>query len=140
VRRPVSFVVGVALAVGALAACSGGSGSGTARYCDVVKVAEAGTDPLADQVIYNDPTRLKAALRVRVQTYTDLAARAPSDISSDASTVRDGIIKVNNALAKHDYQSAAANTDADLQAALNDQAFADATDRLRAFNAKTCVG
>jgi hypothetical protein len=126
------------LVVGALPACT--SESGTARYCDVVKVAEAATDPLADQAIYNDPVRLKAALGARVQTYTDLAARAPSAINADASTVRDSIIKVNNALAKHDYQSAAANTDPDLQAALNDPAFADATQRLRDYNTKTCVG
>jgi hypothetical protein len=134
VRLLVAGLLGVAV----LSACSN-STSGTARYCDVVKVAEAGADPLADQAIYGDPARLQAAMKARATTYADLAARAPKEIRADADTVRDGVIRVNNALAKHGYQSAAANSDAELQAVLNDQAFADATQRLREFNAKTCV-
>ena len=121
----------------ALAACS--SGSSAARYCDVVKVAEVATDPLADQAIYNDPERLKTAFVARVRTYTDLAARAPSDIKADAATVRDSLIKVNNALAAHGYQSAAANDDPAVQAALKDPAFAAATDKLRTYDAQHCV-
>jgi hypothetical protein len=127
----------VLLVVPVAAAC--GSGSTASRYCDVVKVAEVATDPLADQAIYNDPDRLKAAFVARVRTYTDLAARAPSAISAAADTVRDRLITVNNALAKHGYQSAAANTDPDVQAAVNDPAFTDATERLRAYNAAHCV-
>jgi hypothetical protein len=122
----------------AVTACAS-STSGVARYCDIVKVAEVATDPLADQAIYNDPERLKAAFVARVRTYTDLAARAPSEISADADTVRDSLIKVNNALAAHGYQSAAANSDPTVQAALNDPAFTTATDKLRSYDAQHCV-
>jgi hypothetical protein len=132
-RWPPVVLVVVALAP----ACSGGSSA--ARYCDVVKVAEVATDPLADQAIYNDPDRLKAAFVARVRTYTDLAARAPSPIKADAGTVRDSLIKVNNALAAHGYQSAAANSDPTVQAALNDPAFTAATEKLRAYDAEHCV-
>lgn len=132
-RWPAVVLVVVALAP----ACSGGSSA--ARYCDVVKVAEVATDPLADQAIYNDPDRLKAAFVARVRTYTDLAARAPSAIKADAGTVRDSLIKVNNALAAHGYQSAAANSDPTVQAALNDPAFTAATEKLRAYDAEHCV-
>ncbi|HEY1280765.1 MAG TPA: hypothetical protein VGF22_13900 [Acidimicrobiales bacterium] len=129
------LVVGVVVVVAA--ACSD-SGSSAARYCDVVKVAEVATDPLADQAIYNDPDRLKAAFLARVRTYTDLAARAPAEIRADAATVRDNLIKVNNALATHEYQSAAANADPALQSALTDPAFAASTDDLRQYNAEHC--
>ena len=124
--------------VGAVAACSD-SGSSAARYCDVVKVAEVSTDPLADQAIYNDPEKLEAAFLARVRTYTDLAARAPSEIRTDAATVRDNLIKVNNALAAHGYESAAANADPALQAALTDPAFAASTEKLRSYDAQHCV-
>jgi hypothetical protein len=127
----------VVLLVAPVAACS--SGSSASRYCDIVKVAEVATDPLADQAIYNDPERLKTAFVARVRTYTDLAARAPSAISADADTVRDSLVKVNNALAAHGYQSAAANSDPTVQAALNDPAFTASTDKLRAYNAEHCV-
>ncbi|HKA02710.1 MAG TPA: hypothetical protein VKD67_00225 [Acidimicrobiales bacterium] len=129
----------VVLVVFALASACSSGGSSAARYCDVVKVAEVATDPLADQAIYNDPDRLKTAFVARVRTYTDLAARAPSAIKADANTVRDSLIKVNNALAAHGYQSAAANSDPTVQAALNDPAFTAATGRLRAYNAAHCV-
>ena len=130
------LLVGAVVVVAA--ACSD-SGSSAARYCDVVKVAEVATDPLADQAIYNDPEKLKAAFLARVRTYTDLAARAPSEIRTDAATVRDNLIKVNNALAAHGYQSAAANSDPTVQAALNDPAFTAATEKLRAYDAEHCV-
>ena len=42
---------------------------------------------------------------MRVKTYTDLAAAAPTEVRADASTVRDGVIKVNNALNAAGYQS-----------------------------------
>jgi hypothetical protein len=131
------LLVGVVVVLAA-AACSD-SGSSAARYCDIVKVAEVATDPLADQAIYNDPEKLKAAFLARVRTYTDLAARAPSEIRSDAATVRDNLIKVNNALATHGYQSAAANADPALQSALTDPGFAASTDKLRTYNAQHCV-
>ena len=132
------WVTLVGVAVVLAAACSD-SGSSAARYCDVVKVAEVATDPLADQAIYNDPAKLKAAFLARVRTYTDLAARAPSEIRTDAATVRDNLIKVNNALAAHGYQSVAANADPSLQSALNDPAFAASTEKLRAYDAQHCV-
>jgi biopolymer transport protein ExbD len=133
----VRWVLGALLVAALPAACS--SSSSAARYCDVVKVAEVATDPLADQAIYNDAERLKTAFVARVRTYTDLAARAPSEISADANTVRDSLIKVNNALAAHGYQSVAANSDPTVQAALNDPAFTAATDKLRSYNAQHCV-
>jgi hypothetical protein len=132
-------VVGVALVAAVPVAACSSSSSSAARYCDVVKVAEVATDPLADQAIYNDPERLKTAFVARVRTYTDLAARAPSEISADANTVRDSLIKVNNALAAHGYQSAAANSDPTVQAAVKDPAFTTATDKLRSYNAEHCV-
>jgi hypothetical protein len=49
-RRLGSLVAASAIA---MAACS--TGPSTARYCDVVKVAQAGVDPLADSAIFNDP-------------------------------------------------------------------------------------
>jgi hypothetical protein len=49
------------------------------------------------------------------------------------------VIKVNNALAKHGYQSIAANSDPDLQAALNDQTFTAAAQRLMQFDADKCT-
>jgi hypothetical protein len=134
----VRWVLLVGVVVMLAAACSD-SGSSAARYCDIVKVAEVATDPLADQAIYNDPEKLKAAFLARVRTYTDLAARAPAEIRTDAATVRDNLIKVNNALAAHGYQSAAANADASLQSALTDPAFAASTEKLRAYDAQHCV-
>jgi hypothetical protein len=128
----------VGAVVAAVAACSSNA-SGVAKYCDIVKVAEVAADPLADQAIYNDPAKLKAAFVARVKTYTDLAARAPSEVRADAATVRDDLIKVNNALAAHGYQSAAANDDPALQAALEDPAFTTSTDKLRTYNAQHCV-
>ena len=47
----------------ATAACDTGGTSGASRYCDVVKVVQAGADPLADQSIYGDPARLEARPR-----------------------------------------------------------------------------
>ena len=61
-----------------------------------------------------------------MKTYTDLAAAAPTEVHADANTVRDGVIKVNNALNAAGYQSAAANTDPTVQAVLADQRLQDA--------------
>ena len=122
------------------AACSNGSdGNGASRYCDVVKQVQAGVDPLADQSIYADPARLKEALLARVHTYTELAASAPDAARADASAVRDAVIKVNNALSRADYASAAANTDPTVKAVVSDQALLDAQARLAAFNAEHCA-
>ena len=131
--------IGLGLVLGATA-CDAGSSSGASRYCDVVKQVQASVDPLADQSIYSDPGRLKDALMVRVKTYTDLAAQAPDEIRPDANTVRDGVIKVNNALAAAGYQSAAANRDPTLQAVLNDQGLHDAQARLAGYDAEHCTG
>jgi hypothetical protein len=137
--RPAVVVLAAAALAGGLAACSSGGTGATASYCDLVKVAAAGTDPLADQSIFNDPAHLQAAMKARVQQYTDLAAKAPAEIAADAGTVRDDVIKVNNALAKHGYQSIAANSDPDLQAALNDQTLTAAAQRLMQFDADKCT-
>lgn len=120
-------------------ACDTGGTSGASRYCDVVKQVQAGADPLADQSIYGDPARLKAALVARVKTYTDLAGRAPDEVRADASTVRDSVIKVNNALATAGYQSVAANSDPTVQAVLADPALHDAQGRLAAYDAEHCT-
>ena len=50
--------LGLGLVLGT-AACDTGGSSGASRYCDVVKVVQAGADPLADQSIYGDPARLR---------------------------------------------------------------------------------
>ena len=134
-----AFGLGVGLVLGATACDTGGT-SGASRYCDVVKVVQAGVDPLSDQSIYGDPARLQAALEVRVKTYTDLAAAAPQEIRTDANTLRDGVIKVNNALKAAGYQSAAANSDPTVQAVLADQSLQDAQSRLGAYDAKHCTG
>jgi hypothetical protein len=138
-RLLVGLGVGLGLVVGA-AACDTGGTSGASRYCDVVKQVQAGADPLADQSIYGDPGRLKAALAVRVKTYTDLAADAPDAVRADANAVRDSVIKVNNALNAAGYQSAAANTDPTVQAVLADTALHDAQARLAAYDAEKCTG
>ena len=122
------------------AACDSGGTNGASRYCDVVKQVQAGADPLADQSIYGDPDRLRAALAVRVKTYTDLAANAPSEIRADASTVRDGVIKVNNALDAAGFQSVAANSDPTVQEVLSDPALQAARGRLAAYDAEHCAG
>ena len=106
----------------------------------MVKQVQAGADPLADQSIYGDPDRLKAALSVRVKTYTDLAADAPAEIRADANTVRDGVIKINNALDAAGFQSAAANTDPTVQGVLSDPALQEAQRRLAAYDAEHCAG
>jgi hypothetical protein len=46
-----------------MAACDTGGSSGASRYCDVVKVVQAGADPLADQSIYGDPPGSKPPSR-----------------------------------------------------------------------------
>jgi hypothetical protein len=143
VSRVRGGLAGIGLGVGFLlgvTACDNGAGSGASRYCDVVKVVQAGADPLADQSIYGDPAKLKAALEVRVKTYTDLAAAAPKDVQADADTVRDSVIKVNNALNAAGYQSAAANSDPTVKAVLADQALQDAQSRLAAYDAEHCTG
>ena len=119
--------------------CDTGGSSGASRYCDVVKQVEAGVDPLADQAIFSDPARLKAALDVRVKTYSALAASAPEEVRADASAVRDGVIKLNNALSAAGYQSAAANSDPAVQAVVSDQALQDAQGRLAAYDAEHCT-
>jgi hypothetical protein len=136
--RRVVVGLGLGLVLGA-AACDTGGTSGASRYCDVVKVVQAGVDPLSDQSIYGDPARLKAALATRVQTYTDLAAAAPSEVRADASTLRDDVIKVNNALSAAGFQSVAANTDPTVQAVLSDPALQAAQGRLAAYDAEHCA-
>ena len=136
--RGVLAGLGLGLVLGT-AACDTGGTSGASRYCDVVKVVQAGADPLADQSIYGDPARLKAALEVRVKTYTDLAAAAPKEVQADADTVRDEVIKVNNALNAAGYQSAAANNDPIVKAVLADQGLQDAQARLAAYDAEHCA-
>lgn len=130
--------LGLVLLVGATACDTGGT-SGASRYCDVVKQVQAGVDPLADQAILTDPARLKAALLARVKTYTDLAAEAPEAVRADANTVRDGVIKLNNALNAAGYQSAAANTDPTVKAVLADTGLQDAQGRLAAYDAEKCA-
>jgi len=129
-------VLGAALLVPAIASCT--SDSSTARYCDLVKVAEAGVDPLGDPSVLSDPARLKAALLARVDTYSQLANRAPSSVKADATKVRDALITLNNALAKQQYQSAAANTDPAVVGVIGDQSVKDAQARLQSFNGTTC--
>jgi hypothetical protein len=131
--------LGLGLVLGATACDTGGT-SGASRYCDVVKQVQAGVDPLADQAIFTDPARLKAALAVRVKTYTDLAAEAPEAIRTDANAVRDGVIKLNNALNAAGYQSAAANSDPTVKAVLADTSLQDAQGRLAAYDAEKCTG
>ena len=130
--------LGLGLVLVGAAGCSGSDTDGATRYCDVVKQVQAGVDPLADQSIYADPAGLKDALIVRVKTYTDLAARAPDEVKADAATLRDGVIRVNNALSAADYRSAAANTDPAVQAVLGDAAFQAAAARLAGYNADYC--
>ena len=137
--RGVLLSLGLGLVLGT-AACDSGGTNGASRYCDVVKQVQAGADPLADQSIYGNPDRLKAALAVRVKTYTDLAANAPSDIRADANMVRDGVIKINNALDAAGFQSVAANTDPTVQAVLSDPALQAAQSRLAAYDAEHCTG
>ncbi len=122
-----------------LGACDTGGTSGASRYCDVVKQVQAGVDPLADQAIFGDPARLKTALLARVKTYTDLAAAAPDAVRTDANTVRDGVIKLNNALNAAGYQSAAANSDPTVKAVLADTSLQDAQARLAAYDAEKCA-
>jgi hypothetical protein len=130
--------LGFGLVVTAAAACDTASTSGASRYCDVVKQVQASVDPLADQSIYADPARLKDALVARVKTYTDLAGRAPDEIRPDANLVRDGVIKVNNALAAAGYQSVAANSDPTVQAVLADPALQAAQSRLASYDTEHC--
>jgi hypothetical protein len=134
-RRVVALAAAM-MAATAVAGCA--SSSGTARYCDLVKVAEAGVDPLADPAIFDNPTVLKAALLARVDTYSQLASRAPSAVRADAVKVRDALISINNALAKQNYQSSAANSDPAVTQVLADTSVTDAENRLQAFNASTC--
>ena len=126
------------VAAGAISVAACSSGPSTARYCDVVKVAQAGVDPLADTAIFNDPTRLKAGLASRVATYGQLANRAPTAVRADAAKVRDALISLNNALAKDKYASAAANADPAVQRIIKDVSVKDATARLQSFNLTTC--
>jgi hypothetical protein len=137
--RGLGLAAGVGFGLVVAAACDAGGMSGASRYCDVVKQVQASVDPLADQSIYGDPARLKDALIARVKTYTDLAGRAPDEIRPDANTVRDSVIKVNNALAAAGYQSAAANSDPTVQAVLSDQALQDAQARMAAYDAEHCA-
>jgi hypothetical protein len=126
------------LAAGALSLAACSTGPSTARYCDVVKVAQAGVDPLANPAIFNNPALLKAALASRVKTYGELANRAPTSVRADAAKVRDALITLNNALAKDKYASAAANTDPAVQSIIKDVSVQDATARLQSFNLTTC--
>jgi hypothetical protein len=126
----------LAMAAVAIGACT--SSSSTARYCDIVKVAEAGADPLANPAIFNSPASLKAALLARIDTYSQLASRAPAAVRDDAAKVRDALITLNNALAKQNYQSAAANADPTVAQVLGDASVSDARNRLQSFNASTC--
>jgi hypothetical protein len=128
----------VLLVAGGLSMVACTTGPSTARYCDVVKVAQAGVDPLADPAIFNDPARLKAGLASRVQTYGQLAGRAPTAVRVDAAKVRDALINLNNALAKDKYASAAANSDPAVQMIIKDPSVKDATARLQSFNLTTC--
>jgi hypothetical protein len=132
-------LVMVTVAIGTAAtACSAGSPTAS-RYCDVVKQVQASADPLSDQAIYSDPTRLRDALAARVATFTDLAAQAPAEIRADADTLRDGLIKINNALSKAQFQSAAANSDPVVQGVLADPGFKDALTRVEDYNANHCI-
>jgi hypothetical protein len=133
-----ALVVVAAAMIGTASAC--GAGSPTAsRYCDVVKQLQASADPLSDQAIYSDPARLRDALAARVATFTALAAQAPDEIRTDADTLRDGFIKINNALSTAQFQSAAANSDPVVQGVLADPGFQSALTHVEDYNANHCI-
>jgi hypothetical protein len=129
------FTAAIATVVGAC-----GAGSPTAsRYCDVVKRVQASADPLSDPAIFSDPAKLRDALAARVATFTDLAAQAPDEIRTDASALRDGLIKINNALSKAEFQSAAANSDPVVQGVLADPGFQSALTNVENYDANHCT-
>jgi hypothetical protein len=133
-------VVPAGLLLGLLAAgCSSGAADAS-RYCDVVKQLQAAADPLADQAIFGNPEQLETALGERVRTFSELAAAAPAEIRTDADTLRDGFIKVNNALSQAHFDSAAANSDPVVQSVLADTGFQDAQGRVETYDTNHCAG
>ena len=133
-------VVPAGLLLGLLAAgCSSGDQRTPVRYCDVVKQLQAAADPLADQAIFGNPEQLEAALGERVRTFSDLAAAAPAEIRTDADTLRDGFIKINNALSQAHFDSAAANSDPVVQSVLADTGFQDAQGRVETYDTNHCA-
>jgi hypothetical protein len=116
------------------AACGGG-GASTA-YCDTVQVQLASVDPLSEPSVRTDPARLEEAFRNLVQAYGLLARLAPKDVQDAAGTVRDGVIRVSNALAAKGWDASQPNPE--LDAALDDQGYADALVELRRFNQREC--
>ncbi len=71
----------------AVNACSNVQAS--AAYCEQARQAEATADPLKDDAVANDPTKLEAAMLQRVQLYTALAAAAPVAIRDEARILQD---------------------------------------------------
>jgi len=133
-RRALAGAACGLVALVALAACGGG-GPSTA-YCDTVQVQLASADPLSEPSVRTDPAKLEEAFRNLVQTYGLLARLAPKDVQDAAGTVRDGVIRVSNALAAKGWDASQPNPE--LNAALDDQPYADALVELRRFNQREC--
>jgi hypothetical protein len=134
VRR--RFVLGAALTALGLGLGACGDGGPSAAYCDTVQVQLASVDPLSEPSVRTDPVRLEEAFRNLVQAYGLLARLAPDDVRDAAGTVRDGVIRVSNALAATGWDASVPNPD--LDAALDDPAYADALVELRRFNQREC--
>jgi hypothetical protein len=134
VRRLLLAGLASLAAMTGVASCGGGGPS--AAYCDTVQVQLASVDPLSEPSVRTDPARLEEAFRSLVQGYGLLARLAPKDVQDAAGTVRDGVIRVSNALAAKGWDASQPNPE--LDAALDDQAYADALVELRRFNQREC--
>jgi hypothetical protein len=128
--------VGPIVALAAVAACSNVQAS--AAYCEQARKAEATADPLKDDAVANDPTKLEAAMLARVQLYTELASAAPSEIRDKARTLQDAFARLYNALKAIGFDRTRANGDSGVRAVLDDAKVGAAVTALQSYGQKAC--
>jgi hypothetical protein len=120
----------------ALSSCSDVKAS--EAYCEQARKAEATADPLKDDAVANDPTKLEAAMLARVQLYTALAGAAPAEIREKARTLQDAFARLYNALKAIGFDRARANGDSGVRAVLDDAKVGEAVTSLQSYGQKAC--
>ena len=109
------------------------------KYCDVVHQNEAAFDPFSTPGAVTDPVVLRKSLDDQVATASALADVAPDAAHADATTVRQSMIKIANALAVHSFDAKSVDADPAVATLLTESTFQDARRRLEDFNTAHCT-
>jgi hypothetical protein len=109
------------------------------KYCDIVQQSEAAFDPFSTPGAVTDPTVLAKAIGDQLTTANALAEVAPEVVRADAATIRQGLIKISNALAAKRFDASQIEGDPAVAVLLAEATFLDARRRLQDFNGAHCA-